>query len=614
MSGREKPKASKGWRKKNRLSPSQGVIKSMSQVSHLDGLSEKHSIDVADARRLREPEEVKADLAEEAKLESYYMGTGPRRDLITNILFGDCGAGYLAPDGHDGSPVVMPGEVWQDIIHRADTSRREWRDAGGKKRRCKADSEMSGQLRKIFARLPPWLADPALKEMSHDQVVDAVYQSAREFQDETGRRVLAANIHIESNHDIHIHFTYTSLVPSESSEKKYSFDYLAKILTKQRGVVRASLLKVEGVKPTLKEVKAELEKWWESGKLENPQGNKAFYQRLKRPETARRHLKSMGQAYCSKTALWEADGRSERVAKVREEKDHTFTFDSVVIQGAKWAKNVEKREQKTTGPETFYLDYWLAKRWTHAIEMRLTPESRLRAKESASDYVERYLKDGSSLPNPALDAVRKKVADENAIREADLKMREELLVTNELALKADGDALAKKNADLDIRVCNHEESKKDIEAARAALRKIPLADLCAKLGFKSTGDDAPELEIALEHGPLNHRVLFTDQSFRIEFYSLGSEEWKSLDTKTKGTSGAIDFMMSIPQAVGKDGKRVDNLTLSQACEKLVSLFPDLVGGITLEALKYKSRQIRKNEIANAAAPELPIGQRKEPGR
>lgn len=103
---------------------------------------------------------------------------------------------------------------------------------------------------------------------------------------------------------------------------------------------------------------------------------------------------------------------------------------------------------------------------------------------------------------------------------------------------------------------------------RAALQKIPLANLYAKLGFKFTGDDAPEREIALEHEHLNHRVLFTDQSFRIEFYCLGSYEWKPLKTKTKGTSGAIDFMMSLPQAVGRDGRRVDSLTLTQACDKL----------------------------------------------
>ncbi|MEO5913031.1 MAG: hypothetical protein ABIS50_02280, partial [Luteolibacter sp.] len=389
----KKPKGDSGKKTRNgkRLSPSQGVITSMAQVSHLDGMSEKHFADVADARRQRSPEEVKVDLAEAALIEVYYKGTGPRPDLVTNIWFGDCGAGHMAPDGHDGSPVVMPGAEWQDLVGRADTSRREWRDAEGKKRQSAVDREMSGQLRKIFARLPPWLAVEAGKEISREQVVAAATQLATEFQKETGRRVIAANIHVESNHDVHVHLTHTTLVPVKSDKGKYTSDYLAKLLTKQRGVARAALLEKNRVKPSLKEVRAELERLWESGTLENPNGNKAFYQRLMRPKDARHYLNSMGQAYCSKTTLWEADGRSKRVAKVNEQdKEHHFTFDAVVVEAARRAELAESPKGKQSGPENIHIDYWLAKRWTHAINLRLSPDTQNRAKESAKDYIERY--------------------------------------------------------------------------------------------------------------------------------------------------------------------------------------------------------------------------------
>jgi hypothetical protein len=553
----------------------------MAQVSHLDGLSEKHFEDVADNRRQESPEEVRADLAEAALLESYYKATGPRPDLVTNIWFGNSGAGHSAPDGHDGSAVTMPGEEWQHLVELADTSRREWRDAKGQKRQTAEERKMSGKLTKIYARLTPWLAVEAGKEITRQQAVTAVTQVAIEFQQETGRRVLAANIHIESNHDIHIHLTHTALVPVVSTENKYSDDYLTKLVTKQRKELRAAMLAKTGIKPLLKEVRAEQERQWALGLLENPNGTKAFYQQLVRPKSARRCLTSMNPAYCCKTALWEVDGRSARVAAVNEQFGHHFTFEAVVVEAARRAQLAESAKGTPTGPENIFIDYWLAKRWGNAINRELPHESQMRARDSAKDYVERYIRDGSSLPNPALEAARAKVAAETAARVVELDGREQAVTDGERKVNEGVRDLAQGKADLEDQVSKFEESKKDIERARAALREIPLDELCSKLGFFTDDEGNVRLDLSIGYGPVPHRILRTGQAFRLEMFSLGAQKWQAAGSG----KGAIDLVVALPPKP----------SFTEACGKLADLFPDHLGGLTLEVLEHQAMQRNKQK-------------------
>ena len=344
-----------------------------------------------------------------------------------------------------------------------------------------------------------------------------------------------------------------------------------------------------GIKPSLKEVRAQLVRLWESGTLENPNGNKAFYQRLKRPKDARHYLKSMNQPYCSKATLWEADGRSERVAKINEQDGHHFTFDAVVVEAARRAELAESSKGKPTGPENIYIDYWLAKRWTNAIDLQLPLESQSRAKESAKDYIERYVRDGSSLPNPALDAAREKAAGEIAVREAEVEKREGVVTSAEKTLSEGIQELANGKSDLAVQISDFEESKKDIETARAALRKIPLDELCTKLGFAADDQGNLRLDISNDYGLIPHRVLHTGQAFRLESYHMARHEW----SKVGSGNGAIDLAMALPPKP----------SFMDACGKLAALFPDHVGGLTLEVLEHKSRQVQKGGIGELPAPD-----------
>jgi hypothetical protein len=602
MSEKETGKKQRPTRNRNRTSPSQGTLKSKASVSHLDGLSEIHFEDVASNRRQLSPEEVKVDLAEAALFEAYYKGTGPRPQLVTNIWFGDCGVGQKAPDGHDGSAVVLPGAEWQTLIGRADTSRREWRDTGGKKRRSDETKEMSGKLRKIFARLPPWVAVEAGTEIDRASVVAAAEEVAKEFQKETGRRVLAANIHVESSHDIHVHLIHTNLIPEEKAKRKYTGDYVTKVLARQRKQVKAELTALSAIKPTRAEIQEELERQWESGRLENPNDDKTCYLQLPRPEGARRHLTSMNQPYCSKTTLWEADGRSERVASVNEQYGHHFTFDAVVREAAKRAVPTNGQPagpENPTGPENIYIDYWLAKRWTHAISSRLSPESQNRAKESAVDYIERYVRDGSSLPNPALDAAREKAGAEIAAREEQLTKAEEEVKRITESFESRNQQLIQGQDALKLQVTEHECSKMEIEKERAALRRIPLDELCAKLGFVTDTLKSLRLNIVDGKETLSYRVLREGPKFRLEYTDEEKRKW----CKVAEGKGAIDLIMAIPPKI----------SFKEACEKLASLFPDYLSGLQLEILEREIPSLGKI----AAQPMLePTNEPKasEPGR
>ena len=468
-------------RRSKKLTGTQGILKGWGQVAHLDGLSGQHLLDVEAARRLRSPEEVRADWAESALLDSYYHGAGRRRELITSVWFGDAGVGFDSLDGDDGNPTVMSGEAWQQRVIEADDARFEWRDSEDKLRRARStpmageepaplifdedygfelssdmsgdgpaplipaakgkearpSPPMSGQLAKIYARMPPWVALEAVKAMSLDLMINAVTEVAKAFQDETGRRVIAANIHAETDHDIHIHLTHTALVPERGYGKTYAPDYLKKMLASQRKIAKTALLKKGNSKPTKAELQAQLEELWNDGKLRNPHlgADVITYRRIARPkktrakkggpkkispkevrpenafpENARHHLVSMGPTYCSKTSLWEASGRDPRVAAVNEQ-GGPLSFAAVVVRSAAVAEAIAP-EVDLPGPEYVYIDYWLSKQWTAAVHSRLSDKAQERVKKAAPEFVERYIKDGNSLPNPTLEKARAKAQAE----------------------------------------------------------------------------------------------------------------------------------------------------------------------------------------------------------
>jgi hypothetical protein len=287
------------------------------------------------------------------------IGSGPRPDLVTTIWFGDAGVGKMDIDGHDGSPLVMEGEAWEAMVLKSDDRRKRWKDTKGTSRKAEGleslvnrkkenrypwDIEickgMSKKLGKIFARLPPWLPFIVADVVDREMLVEAVRQLAIEFQKETGRRVLAASIHVESAHDIHVHLIYTQL-ESEVENHQYASSYVDRKRGTHRKAVEAKMIASGTANPVFKDVTAKLEKMYRDGQLEDPRTSN---ERVKcRALTLRdRPMKSMGPAYCSKTNLWEYSGRDPRVEDVNARAVKRVSFREVVVDKDPRKNNLDK--------------------------------------------------------------------------------------------------------------------------------------------------------------------------------------------------------------------------------------------------------------------------------
>ena len=570
-------------RRSNKLTPSKGSLKSVAQVSHLDGLSRKHALDVASSHKRRTPEEVKANLGEAALLESYFHGTGPRPELVINVWFGDTGVGFKSPDGHDGTPVVMPGVEWQDVILEADAARMEWRDESDKLRhpargldpelkpkngappfdmsdfereeqeqfdvfnaqdegdaidvadkhdevilKKKRSPEMSGQLKKIYARLPPWVALEAGKEIDRGTLVKAVAEVALAFQNESGQRVIAANIHVETKHDLHIHLVYTVIVPGVVTKKPYTPKTAANKLAPQRKMAKALLLKSGIAKPSNKQVDDELAVLYASGELDDPRlpRVKYCYQRLPLPPGARERLPAMGPGYCSKTVLWEASGRDPAVVAVNE-REMTFNFSNVVVSKAGKSPIPGKAPLK---PEDTYIDYWLWQKWTTVIVSKLSAAALVRLPQSAKEHVDRYIRTGDSLPNPALETARKR-ADKYVVTQLDefrkglggpespsLKGKEKTVARAMQDIKATLDSIAKSEIIRGLKkafawLAGRESQEKTAEAVHNGIRGAITGKLVDgyRAILKVFGHDLPKITNPNE---LEQEVVIAAQKFK----------------------------------------------------------------------------------------------------
>lgn len=383
-------KTSSKSRTKGAISKSFSSLKSMSELEHLDGLSDLHRLDVESNWKLLNPEEADAERKHAAHLESYYFGSGRNPELICTFWFGDDILGV-------SEAKVMLSADWKTEMKKSDDARRTWRD--GDRMRSTSKGKLSGNLSKIFARLPPWVAAAAGMDLKHAGLSKAVLKVAIRLEKETGLKILGAAIHRETDHDLHIHFIVSKIGLMIVPGKKYSPGYLKTLIGTQRETIRQQR-RERGEKTTLKEVNEELKRRWETGEMDNPTVVKtAEYQKIDRSEFPRRALNCMGQAYCSKTNLWEASDRDPAVAAVQERHCRT-SFRSVVQDAAAVAPDGD--------PAHKYWDYWLAKIWTEAVSEQLPEHVQERFPEVGRQAALRYILEGSSLPNPALEAARSK--------------------------------------------------------------------------------------------------------------------------------------------------------------------------------------------------------------
>jgi hypothetical protein len=593
-------------RRSNKLVGSMGTIYSWYQVSHLDGLSQIHFDDVANARALKRPYETAVDLAELALLlpdkvtkieallaeerltEAFFRGKGDHPELVQNYWFGDAGAGNVSPrDNHPGTAVAMPGEKWQKLLMDADAARHIWRDSGGKIRKSPAMlkalregrelsnegylPKMSGQLRKIYARIPPWVGGVAASELSPRELREIVEEVAKKFSRETGYRVLAANVHRESRHDLHIHLVFTDLVPAAQEFEPYTPVTLTRMMRDLRNGPAAKSLEAAGVgKPTKKQKEEELERIFESGQLTDPRRGKPTkgtgheYRKQPLPKGSRESLETMGPAYVSKTWLWEASGRSERVALVNEQKNHNLNFRAVVIN----ASSRKIGALVANGPEDVRIDYWLSLQWTNAVMKRISESGKEEIRREAAISVERYVDAGRSLPEPFSKA-------DIDFRERKLREAEEARTA---AVRAEKDARdAEKAAD-----AAREEADRIF---REALVPPSLEEVAEKMGF-GPEPKAEGLFRLPDGGDYPERLIITDRTFVRSFPTRGMD-------KPQAGEGAVELLATEDRVRRPTGELL---------RQLVQWFPTRALALANEALGDRAGKFLRELLRMDAVP------------
>lgn len=630
-------KSSKG-RSKNSISKSLSTLKKHAELEHLDGLSYIHFLDVQSNWELLKPQEKAAERKHAALLESYYFGGGGRFDLICNLWFGDDLEGV-------SEAVVMPSKEWKANIKMADDARRKWRR--GTRTRTEPHGEFSGNLLKIFCRLTPWNALAARQYLKREDIIEGAREVAVRLQNETGLKIVGAAVHRETEYDVHIHFIVSKIGPVEVVKDPYSEDYIKKLTTGQREIIREELRK-RGHDTSLKAVNEEIAMRRKKGELKDPTAavKVVEYQTLDRTEAPRRGLASMGIQYCSKTNLWEASGRDPAVAAVQE--GHSkVSFRSVVQDAAAVAPNGD--------PGHKYIDYWLAQQWNQVVLDRLPVEIQYQLPEVAHRAAQRYVEEGCSLSNPALDAARekenkiifeaaqaafgiKKLAEgeaEKIIAEAqnnlrdtqselektlkrnrqheatlkELKVtanteinqnkafrdkldeREKALIPREDTLKTWGQKLSGQLINLDAQVEKLKVEREELRNERTRLRRVPIALVAEKVGFVL--DDQGDLSAELPDKAdvlFKHRLILKEEDFEVQikrYLGKGNYVWEH---KSKG-KGAIDLMLAYMQ------KR----PVLEACARLAELFPESKAGIILELSESSNLDLWKE-----LAPQNPV--------
>ncbi len=631
-----KKKGSKG-RRKGAISQSYGALTKHAELEHLDGLSYIHFVDVQSNWDLLNPEERTAERNHAALLESYFFGGGGRFDLIGNLWFGDDLKGV-------SEAVFMPSAKWKANIRKADDARRKWHD--GTRTRTAPRGEFSGNLGKVFCRLTPWNALAAGQFLTREDALEAVREVAILIEKESGLKVLGAVIHRETDHDIHVHFIVSKIGPVEIVEDPFSEDYIKKLTTDQRKIIREERRK-QGDDISLKAVDQELARRRKKGEMKDPTNRKAIeYHVLDRTKAPRRGIVCMGQQHCSKTNLWEASGRDPAVAAVQE--GHSkVSFRSVVQDAAAVAPDRD--------PAHKYFDYWLAKQWNQAVLERLPEEVRDQMPEVARQAARRYVEDGSSLPNPTLDAARKKenqiiraaaraasgiekLAAEEAeriIAEAGKKLRDtqtelektlernrqheaslielkgtttteinqnkvfrdkldkrkKALTQREDTLKTWQQKLSGQLINLDAQVEKLKVEREELRNERTRLRRIPIALVAEKLGFVL--DDQGDLSAKLPDKAdvlFKHRLILKEEGFEVQinrYLGKGNYVWEH---KSKG-KGAIDLMQAC----------MPKRPVLEACARLAELFPESKAGIILELSESSNLDLWKE-----LAPQNPV--------
>ena len=349
-------------------------------------------------------------------------------------------------------------------------------------------------------------------------------------------------------------------------------------------------------------------------------------------------MSAWGSSHCSKTNLWEASGRDPDVAAVNE-LTGSLSFRRVVQDAAAVAPDGD--------PAHKYVDFWLARRWQEAVVELLPMDVQKRIPEEGRMAAARYVKDGSSLLNPVIEAARTKEKrivedvveaalgiDKFAMEQAEVFRREakieaeklkEVAVIEAEKIKAKAVAEAKRSRaqaqEIVLRIKETAETEAELmrrEATSEAERIIALAasrsteiitkvkqsmeppgvlETAVKIGFVKETDDTLRAEIDDRHYLLTNADNKHLLSLQVE--TDGEKSWKESSSPIRS---AFHLLAKIWPKIGG----FDQIT------KLISYFPDRVPGIIVGLGSISNPDIWKDLLKGNHPKNEPPKKEQEP--
>lgn len=493
MSGKTKQRSSKI------LSPTVKVLKSLSQIKHLDWFSPEHIRDVLASLLWQEQflgnsKEYSISLEQlTVALEKAGMELPSKEQKFVQV-FDEATLSKSLPKSsentlagnlcfEDGNWTEKVGKEWVDFILDAQKERSTYTTSSG-------DVKVSGKddyiepLKSMFVRLPPWVP-LALKSSDGAKVQKVARDLAAKFSKETGMPVLAVNIHSETKHDMHLHIVFTDVVKLEETKKPNAQQRRA-FLKEIRADIRTQL-KSEGKPSSPQHVKKIMDEMDIDFPAAVKTGKIVWKRLLKKPDSkshwpkVKRSTRLLGTAYRLKGQVWDA-------AETETDKDavRTFREDYGSFDGS-----FTKRFAEVEDKEAEYMDWWMAKEYEDMMFDALSPAQKKKVEEHKKKAVADYIQYGQTVISPEQVAVKDEeaaLADEKK----KLKEAEKELSANQIELDASKVDLQK---DKDSWKVEASEMQADLTLQRVVhevVNEVDTAQLASKL-LEAKGDGKKEV-------------------------------------------------------------------------------------------------------------------------
>jgi hypothetical protein len=316
-------------------------------------------------------------------------------------------------------------------------------------------------LHVIISRLPPWTALEVGESLAKDN--NKLSQKTVDLSDWFSERynvdVIAAVVHRESDHDLHVHmvFSRTREVAVSRSPSARQISSRKKALNREA----REMLKAAGKPATNREVARLVQQWIAEKRKPDPTAEYRLVENRRyddKGETIRRNV--MGHAFRSKLQIW-------RVSKSEDKDAVAALWDKPAEDRYSFRGRIIAAEKSGQKLEDFWWDLAISEKWNALCQQDLDQASLERIGQQGAKMAHTYLLEGSTVPDPIdlLTASQKRM--ETEIKD----LRAEKQITSRQL-----DRLQKEYGQMRIEIDRHKSQENKIRAEFQLPSDTPILD------------------------------------------------------------------------------------------------------------------------------------------